>query len=522
VSPIHEEGDDEPDELTMVLDAAGSLRKHAASPAMRSALPAKTPTPASHAGKRTPSARGSATSSVRSRPSARRSKSTEAPPETPTVLPNGRPSPSSAPSNNTATPRVALDENEEDELTPAPASVTPRVVGRQSTAPSVAQEEDEVDELSSPAQTATSGRTPTPVAPDKRLQPPPKQQPDRSTAPALAKRGRPKRIVTDEEGEGEVQSIAAATKHRRHNTSLHVHAPANAEDSVDELSPQINRAPIVTAERKQAVEPVRYPEEPIEISSAEEESEEDQPRQRDEPNVRVVPALGEKPAKRIDSKPTRKRLKFSGPKQAISVMRIKGSTVRGITVADTTRTILEENIDHQVQRMAAKMQSAEDSSRRKKLRGHINLALAFKESLVEKLMDLQDANDTLSAGFKKRKLLRKDNLERRKEILQIQNNRHEIALEMDDERAVYDAEKAKAEAKSKLSANMFEIQTAVQSGRERARREGRENEGPERPLSMLIDSVGRQVGSVGGGLLASLQQFNEGLERAAGWLEGRS
>lgn len=203
-------------------------------------------------------------------------------------------------------------------------------------------------------------------------------------------------------------------------------------------------------------------------------------------------------------------------------MRIKGSTVKGVTVADTTRTILEENIDDQVQRMASKMQTADDSSRRKKLRGHINLALAFKESVVEKLMDLQDANDTLSAGFKKRKLLKKDNVERRKEILTIQNSRHEVALEMDDERAVYDAAKARAEAKSKLSANMFDIQAAVQSGRERARREGRENEGAERPLSMLLDTIGRQVGSVGGGLLARMQHFNEGLERAAGWIEGRA
>ena len=203
-------------------------------------------------------------------------------------------------------------------------------------------------------------------------------------------------------------------------------------------------------------------------------------------------------------------------------MRIKGSTVRGITVADTTRTILEENIDHQVLRMASKMEKAEDSSRRKKLRGHINLALAFKESLVEKLMDLQDANDTLSAGFKKRKLLRKENLDRRKEILTIQNSRHEVALEMDDERAVYDSVKARTDAKSKLSANMFDIQAAVQSGRERARREGREEEGPERPLSMLLDTIGRQVGSVGGGLLATMQHFNDGLERAAGWIEGRA
>lgn len=475
---VDDEVDDEPDELTTVLDGAGGLRAHGADAVGRSALASKTPA----SQERTPSARGSAPSSVRSRPSARRSKSIRAPPETPIVVPNGRLRQPTSRSPSLATPNLALEE--EDELTPAPASVTPRVVGKQPSVPSVAQQDNEVDELSSPA---NSGTSPTPVAPEEH-----------------------------------VQSTPAATKHRQKKTSLDAHESANTEGSADELSPEVDRTRKPRAKRRQHVQAVHHREDPVEISSAEDESEEDQPLEQDEPDVSVLPAPKEKPVKRIDTKPARKRPKFSGPKQAISVMRIKGSTVRGITVADTTRTLLEENIDHQVQRMAAKMQTAEDSSRRKKLRGHINLALAFKESLVEKLMDLQDANDTLSAGFKKRKLLRKDNLERRKEILQIQNNRHEIALEMDDERAVYDAEKAKAEAKSKLNANMFEIQAAIQSGRERARREGREDEGPERPLSMLIDKVGRQVGSVGGGLLVSLQQFHEGLERAAGWLEGRA
>ncbi|KAL5407972.1 hypothetical protein PMIN03_006831 [Paraphaeosphaeria minitans] len=512
VSPIREEGDNEPDELTTVLDGTGSLRKHVANTVIRSALALKTPTP--H--ERTPSARGSATSSVRSRPSARRTKSTEAPPETPIVLPN-RPSrhPTSR-SPNLATPSVALEE-EEDELEPAPASVTPKVVGKQPTVPFVTQEMDQVDELSSPA---NSGTTPTPGLIKEQLRPSPGRQPDQITVPVRAKRGRPKRTVVDEAEH--VQPTPAATKHRRNKTSLHARESPNTKNSADELSPEVDRTQRPRAKRRQHVQPVHQRSEPVEISSAEEESEEEEALEQNEPDVSILPAPKEKLVKRIDTKPASKRPKFSGPKQAISVMRIKGSTVRGITVADTTRTILEENIHHQVQRMATKMQTAEDSSRRKKLRGHINLALAFKENLVEKLMDLQDANDTLSAGFKKRKLLRKDNLERRKEILRIQNNRHEIALEMDDERAVYDAEKAKAEAKSKLNANMFEIQAAIQSGRERARREGREDEGPDRPLSMLIDKVGRQVGSVGGGLLASLQQFNEGLERAAGWLEGRA
>lgn len=518
VSPIREEVDDEPDELTIVLEGAGSLRKHAAD----AVLSANPPTPASKAPRRTPIDRRSTTTATRSRPSTRRSISTEAPPETPSLAANRQPGERTARSKGNPSPTdIALEEEEVDELTPAPASVTPRVVGRQVPTESLPREEEEIDELSSPAQSAENGPSQTVVALEKQTRPtPPAQQPAKPLASASIRRGRPKRIVADEEDE--VQSTPAAAVPRRQKARNHAHESVDPEDSVDELSPEADRIRRPSAKRKEDVHPVRHQEEMVEISSAAEESGVDEPTQLDVPGVDVMPAARAKAVKHVKSKPTQKRQTFSGPKQAISVMRIKGSTVRGITVADTTRTILEENIDHQVQRMAAKMQTAEDSSRRKKLRGHVNLALAFKESLVEKLMDLQDANDTLSAGFKKRKLLKKENLERRKEILQIQNSRHEIALEMDYERAIYDNEKAKAEAKSKLSANLFEIQAAIQSGRERARREDREDEGPERPLSMLMDAVGRQVSSAGGGLLASLQHFNERLDRAAGWLEGRA
>jgi hypothetical protein len=203
-------------------------------------------------------------------------------------------------------------------------------------------------------------------------------------------------------------------------------------------------------------------------------------------------------------------------------MRIKGSTVRGITVADTTRTILEETIGHRLTRMAEKMQTSKDSARRKELRSEINMSLSFQESLNEKLLDLQDANDVLSTNFKKMKLFRRDNAELRKDILSLQNSRQEIALEHDDVQAEYDAEKAKVDARNKLSEDMFEIEAAVQVGRRKAQEEGREDEGPEIPLSMLLGMVGRDVGSFGGGLLANVKSFNSTLERAAGWLEGRA
>jgi hypothetical protein len=203
-------------------------------------------------------------------------------------------------------------------------------------------------------------------------------------------------------------------------------------------------------------------------------------------------------------------------------MRIKGSTVRGITVADTTRTILEQNIDQRIQRMAEKLQNSQDSTRRKELRGEVNMFFSFKESLNEKLLELQDANDVLSTNFKKLKLFKRDKAELRKDILTLQNNRQGVALDHDDVQAEYETDKARVETRNKLSEDMFSIEAAIQNGREKARREGREHEGPELPVSMVISMVGRDVGSSGGSLLSNIKVFNGALERAAGWLEGRA
>ena len=172
--------------------------------------------------------------------------------------------------------------------------------------------------------------------------------------------------------------------------------------------------------------------------------------------------------------------------------------------------------------MAEKQHTSQDAAHRKELRGGINLALSFKESLEEKLLDLQDANDVLSINFKKLKVFKRDNAGLRRDILALQNGRQEVALEQDDVQADYDAEKSRIDVKNTVSSNMFDIEAAIQQGRERARRLGREDEGPHVPLPLVIEDVSRAVGSSNGGLLSSMKGFNALLEKAAAWLEGRA
>jgi hypothetical protein len=403
--------------------------------------------------------------------------------------------------------------------------------------------EMDIDELSSPMQPTTVQNTPAATAIVVEQVIGDKEPEEQASATRPAKRGRLRRVVEDDEDK--VTAAAPAKPVQRGRSQKEVpqasepqaspaaRKPKTAKnlvveqerEEVDELSPDRTKTlqqPAKSAKRKEDV---------VEISSAPEDSDEYEESEHGpeeaEPTPRPVMkrhSPKQKQTHRVKpsaEKPRRKREKFLGPKYAISVMRIKGSAVRGITVADTTRTILEETIDHRLNRMAEELQISQDSDRRKELRSEINLSISFKESLNEKLLDLQDANDVLSTNFKKTKLFRRDNADLRKEILGLQNSRQEIAVEQDDVQAEYDAEKAKVEARNTLSDNMFEIEAAIQSGRDKARKEGRENEGPEIPLRMLLETVGKDVGSRGGGLLANVKGFNGLLERAAGWLEGR-
>ena len=581
---IREEQDNVPDELSILDEGTSTVREtvFARSTVIKRTPPQASSQIRASPGssrKKTPATERVEEASVASRPSiSRRSKSTDPGPATPSVLPNGQPRTSSASQSGTVfeTPTAApAHEDGEDELSPQLNGSTPRVVGSEPRPQPMTQAETEmhVDELSPPSQP-----TPIQISPIANgistLQINEHEPVEQTTTPLLAKRGRPRRVSENETAEQETLPEPATAKpakrgrpprvaediekeetpqakptkrgrprkevavqqselqatprvHKSDQTNG-VDPAAKEAEVVDKLSPYHERTPIhppKSTTRKKDV---------VEISSADEDSDASEEPEVEELEVEEPAEPSPRPktnkpspeqmrrVKSTTEKPPRKRQKFEGPKHAISIMRIKGSTVRGITVADTTRTILEGTIDQRLSRMAEKLQASQDSARRKELRTEINLSLSFKESLNEKLLDLQDANDLLSANFKKTKLLKRDNAELRKEILSLQDSRQEIAIEHDNIQARYDAEKAEAEARNTLSDNMFEIEAAIKNGRDKARKEGRENEGPQIPLGMLLETLGNDVASRGGGLLANIKGLNGLLERAAGWLEGRA
>jgi hypothetical protein len=464
----------------------------------------------------------------------------------------------SPPHANTATPRVVTNDSNPpaasqedgmdlDELSPSHINTaTPRTVTRE-LIPATTPQEDGlgVDELSPvqapPTQPTPSAKSmqrkkastaPSTTPQSTKLKTVAKATEDEPAAiatlpsrPKSSKRGRPPK--SSKVAETEPTAVQAKRKSEKRKRDEPVPEEreeelVTEEEEADELSPKpahsTKQSPKPSGRQREVV---TLSEEVSDVYEEESEPEETQQSRPKQAAKSPQPNSAQK-TKPTSEKPPRKRQKFLGPKLSIAVMRMKGYGVRGVTVADTTRTLIEEALDGRLTKMMEKMQSMQDSARRKELRGDMNMSLSFKESLNEKLMDLQDANDVLTTNVKKVKLFKRDNAALRKEILGLQNHRQEVALEHDDVQADFEAEKARVEARNTLSANMFDIEAAIQNGRKKARKEGREDEGPELPLSMLLETVGRDVGSFGGGLLSRVRGFNGALERAAGWLEGKA
>ncbi|KAF2632584.1 hypothetical protein BU25DRAFT_444664 [Macroventuria anomochaeta] len=499
VSPIREEPNEAPDELSIIDEAPTTARKM----------------PGHVTGLLSNVTGGSASSRQNI---SRRSKSTDVVPVTPGMQPHSSSRHSfvlSTTVENTASNASQAEDEDVDELSPPhDNTTTPRVVSRESIPNAIPLEGEEggIDELSPTQEIAST----TITAVVKGAHSETAATPIKSVA-----RGRPHK--TTQTNEANTLFIPAAQKPRQKRSQKNVVEEEPTDEQQDELSPETERMTQATPKlARRTEEKAHVSDEESHVYEEELEPEEEAREPTPRPIAKRTSPKHTQRTKPSNDKPPRKRQKFLGPRLAISVMRMEGYGVRGITVADTTRTILEEAIDHRLGRMLEKMQTAQDSARRKELRSEVNLALSFKESLNEKLLDLQDANDVLTTNLKKMKVFKRDNAELRKDILVLQNSRQEIALEHDNVQAEFEAEKAKVEARNTLSANMFDIEAAIQNGRQKAKHEGRENEAPNVSLSMLLEMVSRDVGSIGGGLLANLKNFNSTLERAAGWLEGRA
>ncbi|ORX98075.1 hypothetical protein BCR34DRAFT_157190 [Clohesyomyces aquaticus] len=580
VSPIQEEVDYAPDELSFVENRVEAMSNiHKPRDDLSQITPVSRATKASAssgAPERTPIAESSGSMSIsRSAIShSRKAKSTEPPPVTPAVRDRGRPKRhSSGPATQSSLRTTSLadvpsPEESEDELTPE----QPKTAVGPSTArllkPLVAGGVDDEADLSqdelSPPQARngirkshvingdndrSEGHLPEPSKPavstskkrdrDRKLEQvalPTATKLSKASAnlatPSVRQRSPRNRRIVDEEDMTESMQHSTVEDHRQRSTETE----DLDEEDLDELSPE------VAPRAKGRAGPVP---EVHNISSGEEESDvysESEPEEENAatPIPRPAPAPREPASLPVSSKakvtkkaadkakatqdePPRKRQKH-GPYETIEVMRTKGARSKGVNVVDSTKKILDTQILRIIGQQYARVNLAAENNNRdkeKQLKKHVMPTVKFREHVEEHLLFLQDVHHSLSTSAINVKRFQKQKLDARLEFLEIQKEREQIAWKMDHMREDYLHEKGNWDAENDLSAAMFDIQEAIRSGRKRAREAGREDEGPDIPLKMMLEDLAHGIGS-SHGFLGAVRSFNGDLERAAGFLEGRA
>ncbi|KAF2000637.1 hypothetical protein P154DRAFT_192141 [Amniculicola lignicola CBS 123094] len=427
------------------------------------------------------------------------------------------------------------EEGSEDELSPPrTAATTSRKLPKQpeSPPPPALPSDDDLDEISPIQPTVVEAdRLPT-ATPSTRK---------------VSTREKAQRMVEDDEDEEEEDELQTtpATNNRRRTVQTEPPRPADVSDNEDELSPERQQTKQSLKRKTHKVDgrederpqepslrstqnkqkPNRPAQKDPESGASAEEASEDEEDEAD-PIARTRKTRPKAPRKERPTQPPKKRQKRNGAVDIINVMRLKGLSkgvaIRGVTVADTTRTIAQDIIETEVQRQNQTLERTQHPGQRRAIKGQANAILAFNERFEDWMLDLQDANDSGSRYLNKLKEIKQNNGAMRRDILRMQRDRQEVALEYDEVVHGHKRQKNEYESRQKLSTTMFDIEAAIQRGKQRARAEGREDEGPEMPLRMLLGHVSRGVGSTHGGLLSYVRKFNGVLERAAGFLEGRA
>jgi hypothetical protein len=142
----------------------------------------------------------------------------------------------------------------------------------------------------------------------------------------------------------------------------------------------------------------------------------------------------------------------------------------------------------------------------------------FHRCLQDSLFALTAAASTVTALGSRVRKVKKRRLLLREELVQLRREREEVGIEMDRVRAAYRRGMEEEEEKGELNQGLFDIESAVLRGRERARTLGRSDEGPDLGIVEMRERVMNGIGE--NGLFSAVRDMNAQLEHAALLLEG--
>ncbi|TKA68527.1 hypothetical protein B0A49_08720 [Cryomyces minteri] len=198
------------------------------------------------------------------------------------------------------------------------------------------------------------------------------------------------------------------------------------------------------------------------------------------------------------------------------------TTVNGI---DVLAQISTEIIERMTGTLSLRLRSEASARARADGKRKRVALLAFGAELGAALFTLTGTVDAHAELGRRVRRAGKERVRLRAELLGVRREREEVACRADEVRAAHEREVGEARDWQGLSKNLFDVELAVQRGRDKAEREGRVGEGAVMGVGNLVGGVvGDVVGGGGGrgeGLLGRIRKFNALLERAAEGLEGR-
>ncbi|KAK8253216.1 hypothetical protein HDK77DRAFT_437766 [Phyllosticta capitalensis] len=198
--------------------------------------------------------------------------------------------------------------------------------------------------------------------------------------------------------------------------------------------------------------------------------------------------------------------------------------VPGVNAVDVLAEFMSEKMEDISTKLRDGIADEADKAQRSKLKRRTNTIEEFARELDSQLLQLREATYAGESLKARLKSTRKRREALTQEFLDIRKERDDIALRMDAVRQQHEEAETKRQSEEDLNAAIFDIELAVQRGKQKAEREDRQDEAPEMPLHWLLDDVAASVSTSGsgGGLLQKVKGFNVFLEQVAGVLEGRA
>ncbi|KNB03208.1 hypothetical protein FOXG_05767 [Fusarium oxysporum f. sp. lycopersici 4287] len=199
-------------------------------------------------------------------------------------------------------------------------------------------------------------------------------------------------------------------------------------------------------------------------------------------------------------------------------------TTTGVTAVDVFAQACLEVIDGTVAKFFEALQNTEEKDKKKECRIKIRALEAYKEELTSRLLQLSIHLMDWQSLRKRVRLVQREKLSLREEILRLKAEREQVALKMDAVRIKHEEDTKESKYRLDTSAIMHDIDMAVERGRDAPElSRAQEKKADLANLELLVARITDEASSSSsaGGMLQQVKNFNAFLERAAIALETR-